>query len=56
MPDKTMTADLLKQPVDIRLSVSDWLLLLGWASAHVNESTSELTVAAIREIGKQVQA
>lgn len=49
-------ADFLKTPVSVQLSIVDWLTLIGWASAHVNESTSEMTIACIRQIGKQVQA
>jgi hypothetical protein len=49
-------ADFLKTTADVRLSLSDWLLLLGWASAHITEATPILIINTTREIGKQVQA
>ena len=47
--------EFLSHPVNVQLSLSDWLLLIGWVSAHLNESTPNVTLAAIREIGRQVQ-
>jgi len=56
MSEPMSRAELLKQPVDIRLSVADWLLLCGWCSAHQNESTPRLVMAAVRSIAEQVKA
>jgi hypothetical protein len=47
--------DFLKQNIDIRLSITDWLLLAGWSSAHVNEATPRIIQAALNEISRQVR-
>lgn len=44
----------LKQTIDVRLSVSDWLLLMGWCSGHVTDSTPRVIEMSIYAIGKQV--
>jgi hypothetical protein len=48
--------DFLSRPTDIRLSLSDWLLFLGWASAHVTDATPGLITEITASIGRQVQS
>jgi hypothetical protein len=51
-----MRNPVLAQAIDIRLSLSDWLTLCGWMSAHMTEATSGLVTRNIQEIGNQVVA
>lgn len=46
----------LAQPVDVRLNLSEWLLLLGWAAAEFGPEPPVLIERAIRGIAYQVNA
>jgi hypothetical protein len=46
---------LLSTTVDVRLSVSDWLLLVGWCGANVTADTPRVIAASIHSIAKQVR-
>lgn len=46
----------LAQHIDVTLSLSDWLTLLGWMSAHLTDATADLVVTNIQMIGQQVNA
>lgn len=48
--------DILSTPVTVTMSVSDWLSLAGWCSAHLNEWTPNIVVASVREICRTVDA
>ena len=50
MPDRK---ELLSEPVNVTLSLSDWLALAGWCSAHVTEPTPHLILACLRQVGSQ---
>ena len=49
-----MRNPVLAQSLTLTLSLSDWLTLLGWMSAHLTEASPELIVANIRTLGNQV--
>ena len=44
-----------RQPETVSLPIGDWLLLLGWMSAHLSADDSEIIAGIIRGIGKQVR-
>lgn len=46
----------LAQHITVTLSLSDWLTLLGWMSAHLHDASPHLIEVNIREIGTQVNA
>lgn len=46
--------EILATEVDVTLSISDWLSLAGWCSAHINEWTPNVVVASIREICRKM--
>lgn len=45
---------MLAQTIDIRLSLSDWLTLLGWMSANLTEASPDLVTRNIQAIGTQI--
>lgn len=46
--------EILAQKVAVELPLSDWLLWLGWCTAHLNENTSRVVAESIRSASKQV--
>lgn len=50
-----MHGRMLADPIVVTLSVSDWVLLCGWASAHLTADTPAVITAAVRSIGEQVR-
>lgn len=48
------TRDMLRTRLTVTLSLSDWMALCGWASAHVTDYTPALIENILREIGQQV--
>lgn len=49
-----MINPVLSQHIDVRLSLSDWLTLCGWMSAHLTEASPDLVVRNIQTICNQV--
>jgi hypothetical protein len=45
---------MLRTRLTVTLSLSDWMALCGWASAHVTDYTPALIENILREIGQQV--
>lgn len=45
----------LDRRVIVTLSLSDWLLLCGWASAHLRADSPQVIVQCVQSIGTQVK-
>jgi hypothetical protein len=51
-----MRNPVLAQHVQVTLSLSDWLTLLGWMSGQLRDGSPDLVLANIQTIGQQVNA